>query len=156
MTPTHEIKPEETRPAATPRVPLGRPSVSTGAGFLAGCAAIFGLGGLFLVVAVTAVSGTVLAQIDEMQQRQLADIEAERADVEGTHALLDEVSEWLHAARERSGGFPRALRETPPPDPWGHALRYESRGRDRADLRSAGPDGAFDTVDDVVRTLKPR
>src|SRR5882762_909341 len=40
-----------------------------------------------------------------------------------------------------------------PLDPWGHAYVYEFPGRVNAtgyDLRSAGPDGQFDTADDVV------
>jgi hypothetical protein len=35
-------------------------------------------------------------------------------------------------------------------DAWGRALRYERYGRDDFEVRSAGPDGRFDTPDDVT------
>ncbi len=39
-----------------------------------------------------------------------------------------------------------------PPDPWGHAYRYEYPGKHNTnsfDLSSAGPDGVFGTADDI-------
>ena len=41
-------------------------------------------------------------------------------------------------------------------DPWGHRVRISRTDREY-ELRSAGPDGAFDTADDIVKTgLAPR
>jgi hypothetical protein len=37
-------------------------------------------------------------------------------------------------------------------DGWGHALRYERGTEDGYTIRSAGPDGAFGTTDDVTAT----
>ncbi|MBR0503995.1 MAG: type II secretion system protein GspG [Kiritimatiellae bacterium] len=35
-------------------------------------------------------------------------------------------------------------------DPWGTELRYERRGKRRPRITSAGPDGEFDTSDDIT------
>lgn len=35
-------------------------------------------------------------------------------------------------------------------DPWGNELKYERRGRKRPLISSAGPDGEFDTADDLT------
>jgi hypothetical protein len=37
------------------------------------------------------------------------------------------------------------------PDAWGHKIRYERLSDDSFRLRSAGPDGVFDTPDDIVK-----
>jgi hypothetical protein len=36
-------------------------------------------------------------------------------------------------------------------DAWGHAIRYERLSDSSFRLRSAGPDGVFDTADDIVK-----
>lgn len=40
-------------------------------------------------------------------------------------------------------------------DPWGHDLRYTPTGPKAYTLCSAGPDGAFDTADDLCRSRAP-
>jgi hypothetical protein len=38
-------------------------------------------------------------------------------------------------------------------DIWGHRIRYEKLSDDSFRLTSAGPDGVFDTADDIVRVF---
>jgi hypothetical protein len=38
-------------------------------------------------------------------------------------------------------------------DTWGHRIRYEKLSDDSFRLTSAGPDGVFDTADDIVRVF---
>ncbi len=38
-------------------------------------------------------------------------------------------------------------------DTWGHRIRYEKLSEDSFRLTSAGPDGAFDTADDIVKVF---
>jgi len=148
---------DDVRPVTTTEPPRQqRPPVSASAGVLAGCAGIFGLIGLGCIGVSAATADAVLSQVEGVQEQRLLELERRQRSLAQADALLDEVAQWLHAAHAQSRGFPRALRENPPPDPWGNSLRYTSAGRDRAELRSAGPDGEFDTPDDLVRTLAAR
>ena len=80
--------------------------------------------------------------------------EAKLADREAADAKRDEAADLLEAiaARLRAdpGDLPELLPEAPPRDPWGNAVRYARTRPGRAALSSAGPDGRFDTPDDVV------
>ncbi|HVX87223.1 MAG TPA: DUF4190 domain-containing protein [Phycisphaerae bacterium] len=38
-------------------------------------------------------------------------------------------------------------------DQWSHPLRYHRLGPTRYEIRSAGPDGSFDTPDDIIKTF---
>ena len=133
-----------------------RPPVSAGAAFVAGCGALLGLIGLGCVGVSILTTAVGLRETERGQLHERERIERRDAQMAEAAALLDEVAEWLHAEHAATRRFPRALREQPPADPWGNALLYTSSGLDRAELRSAGPDGAMDTLDDLVRTLKPR
>lgn len=57
---------------------------------------------------------------------------------------------------EHGGTLPETLDElsasVPLTDPWGNPLRYEPLDDGEYDLRSAGPDGRFDTADDIRAT----
>lgn len=57
---------------------------------------------------------------------------------------------------EHGGALPDTLDDlstsVPLTDPWGNPLRYEPLDDGGYDLRSAGPDGQFDTADDIRAT----
>ena len=87
----------------------------------------------------------------EVESRQ-----AERERELDVEALLEEIVQRVESVRAIERAYPRALPEPPPPDPWGTDLVYERGGPDRAWLRSAGPDRAMGTGDDIVRALTAR
>jgi len=74
---------------------------------------------------------------------------------------LTMLTERLGAHLREGHPFPTRLEEFADPvpevpwlstcDPWGHRIRL-SRSDREYELRSAGPDGAFGTADDLVRT----
>jgi len=79
---------------------------------------------------------------------------------------LTMLQERLGAHLREGNPFPARLEQFAPPvaevpwlstcDPWGHRVRF-SRVDQQFELRSAGPDGVFDTADDLVRSdLIPR
>ncbi len=62
---------------------------------------------------------------------------------EGFEALVDELS-------------PLYLKQVVRLDAWSNGFSYSALSSDRFDLRSAGPDGQFQTADDIVaRSLQP-
>lgn len=69
-------------------------------------------------------------------RRVQAKLDAHKAGKNAWPATLEELG---------TAAQPFAVRE----DPWGKALQYKVEG-DSVDLRSAGPDGAFGTADDVT------
>ena len=79
---------------------------------------------------------------------------------------LTMLQERLGAQLRSGRAFPARLDEFAPPvaevpwlstcDTWGHRIRL-SRVEREYELRSAGPDGVFETADDIVKTgLVPR
>ena len=74
---------------------------------------------------------------------------------------LTMLSERLGAHLREGHSFPVSVDEFAPPiaevpwlstcDPWGHRVRVGRQGRE-FELRSAGPDGVFQTADDLVQT----
>lgn len=77
-----------------------------------------------------------------------------------TAVNLESLSrEILSYAGEAEGGLPEtleALRRFHPtagslPDAWGRKIRYERLSDSSFRLRSAGPDGVFETTDDIVK-----
>jgi hypothetical protein len=79
---------------------------------------------------------------------------------------LTMLQERMGAYVREGHPFPQRVDEFAPPvaevpwlstcDPWGHRVRL-SRTDTQFDLRSAGPDGVFDTEDDIFRSdLIPR
>jgi len=76
-----------------------------------------------------------------------------------TGANLEALSREVLNYATQGEGLPEsldALRKFHPtaaalPDAWGRRIRYEKLSDDSFRLRSAGPDGAFDTEDDIVK-----
>jgi len=76
-----------------------------------------------------------------------------------TRANLEALSREVLNYATQGEGLPEsleALRRFHPtaatlPDAWGRRIRYEKLSDDSFRLRSAGPDGAFDTEDDIVK-----
>jgi len=76
-----------------------------------------------------------------------------------TGANLEALSREVLNYATQGEGLPEsldALRKFHPtaaalPDAWGRKIRYEKLSDDSFRLRSAGPDGAFDTEDDIVK-----
>ena len=80
----------------------------------------------------------------------LSQVASAAATIRRVRAKLDDV-------KKTKGAWPTTLAELGSEaqpfavqnDPWGKALQYQIEG-DEVDVRSAGPDGAFDTADDVT------
>jgi hypothetical protein len=76
-----------------------------------------------------------------------------------TAANLESLSREVLSYASEGQGLPEsldALRRFHPtagslPDAWGRKIRYERLSDDGFRLRSAGPDGAFETDDDIVK-----
>jgi hypothetical protein len=76
-----------------------------------------------------------------------------------TEANLDALSREVLAFAAEGDGLPgnlADLRRFHPtagatPDAWGRTIRYERLSDSSFRLRSAGPDGVFDTADDIVK-----
>lgn len=76
-----------------------------------------------------------------------------------TAANLEGLSREVLTYASEGEGLPEtldALRRFHPtagslPDAWGRKIRYEKLSDDAFRLRSAGPDGAFETADDIVK-----
>lgn len=76
-----------------------------------------------------------------------------------TGANLDALSREVLTYATEGEGLPEsldALRRFHPtaavlPDAWGRRIRYEKLSDSSFRLRSAGPDGAFETEDDIVK-----
>ncbi len=82
------------------------------------------------------------------------------AKIDLTNVNLETLARLVQAyAAEAEGGLPEsleALRRSQPAaasvaDAWGRKVRYERTSDTGFRLRSAGPDGAFDTGDDLVK-----
>jgi len=76
-----------------------------------------------------------------------------------TRVDLESLSREVLSYASEGEGLPEtleALRRFHPtagalPDAWGRAIRYERLSDESFRLRSAGPDGAFGTEDDIVK-----
>ncbi len=76
-----------------------------------------------------------------------------------TRVNLESLSREVLSYASEGEGLPEtleALRRFHPtagalPDAWGRAIRYERLSDESFRLRSAGPDGAFGTEDDIVK-----
>jgi general secretion pathway protein G len=120
--------------------------------------ALRGMSLLEIMVVITLI-GLVTAVIGVSVMRVLVNNQAKVA-----HEQALELEKSLEVYRLEKGKLPTqdrglvALTDPPPivnklpADPWGNAFRYERPGAHNAstfDIRSAGPDGAFGTDDDV-------
>ena len=76
-----------------------------------------------------------------------------------TRANLEALSREVLSYAAEGEGLPESLEAlrrfhptaAAPPDAWGRKIRYERLSDASFRLRSAGPDGAFDTTDDIVK-----
>jgi hypothetical protein len=129
-----------------PPVPLG----ATCLVWLIGAAmlAVLCSGGVALGVAHSVAPTIAAARV----RRAEAERERERGD--DVRSLFEVVAARLLATARATGELPDTLDESPPKDPWHHAIRYERSGPERAVLRSAGPDGQFGTRDDLERVIE--
>jgi hypothetical protein len=81
--------------------------------------------------------------------------------IELTRANLEALSREVLAYAAEGQGLPEsleALRKFHPTagslrDAWGKAFRYERLSEDSFRLRSSGPDGEFETGDDIVKVF---
>ena len=134
--------------------PAGPPRVSPAASCIATLVAVGALVALGCVGALTWTFRSGVALQTRSARQRVEELRAEAERRLAVDALLEDIGAHLDATWHRDRAYPRALPEAPPQDPWGSALRYERAGPDRAGLRSAGPDRAFDTADDIVLTLR--
>lgn len=142
--PVPPVPPAAAPPAADPRVS----SAKALAGWAIGCTALAALccgGGMLALLRVSErMAGEVAAQAEA--------VEADESRRDEARVLLDTLADRL--VLDSQGALPLALSEAPPKDPWGRAVQYLRRSRTEARLRSAGPDGRWDTADDVERAVK--
>lgn len=80
--------------------------------------------------------------------------------VDLTRVNMDSVAREIQSfGAEQEGGLPRDLEAwkrsrpigTGLQDAWSHEIRYERLSDESFRLRSAGPDGVFNTADDIVK-----
>lgn len=87
----------------------------------------------------------------DVKEAELGRREAVEAERRETAGLIDAVALRLQVD---AAELPEVLPEAPPRDSWGNAIRYTRSRPGVATLASAGPDGRFDTSDDVTRTVR--
>ncbi len=83
----------------------------------------------------------------------------QRTKIELTGVNLGQAERAVLAYQSSEGVLPASLKEVaaarilagPAADAWGRAFRYEKLSDTSFRLTSAGPDGTFDTEDDIVR-----
>ena len=115
--------------------------------------------GLTVLGALCCAGGAVLS-VEYMQpelqaaEQELEALEADDQRVVAARAQLANLAALLDQARGASPHYPETLPEAPPQDPWKTPVSYSRTGPDRAVLRSAGPDRAFGTPDDLVHELR--
>lgn len=110
-------------------------------------------------VALPAISFAETARLDERTRTEISRQDSVLKGVTSAAAQLNRVLARLEAVKKApEGKYPESLEAmansgpTPfkvGPDPWGEKLRYKLVD-DTPDVRSAGPDMAFDTADDVT------
>ena len=109
-------------------------------------------------MAVIVVEGGVLPfmRARAAESRQAVE-ERERQDAltEETERMLVTLSVQLELVHMQERALPPSLSGAPPEDAWGNAVRYVRRDADWGELLSAGPDGRFDTQDDIRREVRP-
>ena len=124
-------------------------SAKTLAGWSIGCSAVLALfcgGGAWFV-------GRQLDLAVVREERAVERLRATQEKVRDAASLLEVVADRLRGDAA-FGDLPATLPEAPPKDPWEHAIRYSRTAPRKATLSSAGPDGRFNSGDDVIRTLE--
>lgn len=109
-------------------------------------------------MAVFVVEGGVLPLIRSRTadaRQAVEEREQQDARVEETERMLTTLSVQLQLVHMQERALPPSLSGAPPADSWGNAVRYVRRDADWGELLSAGPDGRFDTPDDLRREVRP-
>lgn len=93
-------------------------------------------------------------ELEEQKKKELEEKKLKEQQLKDADALVHSTAESL--AAKADGGFPRheGLTEL---DPWGNQLKIDYRQEWFEEImvvRSAGPDGKFNTADDLTRTRK--
>lgn len=103
-----------------------------------------GIGAVPLFVALDGVEKTAAAEAAAHATR--------RSESDDAAALLEAVAESI--VRDAGGELPEHLDLPLPDDPWGEPLVYRRSTPLRGSVRSAGPDGAHGTEDDVEAAVR--
>ena len=94
--------------------------------------------------------GVLQTEIDQLAKTRIALTEANMAgvarEITAYAAGAEGLPEDLKPIERNRPGFALGLQ-----DGWGRAIRYERLSDSAFRLRSAGPDGVFDTADDIVK-----
>ena len=114
-----------------------------------------------LLALAAALIGCEKKNVENRSDKESRSLEARR--LEAARKLIQNVGTALNMYNMKKGGYPDSLEELTKEtdeaeallrgdyiDPWGNALRYEKRGKRRPFIGSAGPDGKFDTDDDIT------
>jgi hypothetical protein len=118
--------------------------------------------GLLVVLVLAAAVVYAIFFVKVADDKGMLEIQVDKyleAKITLTRANLEALSREVLNYATQGEGLPEsleALRRFHPtaaalPDAWGRRIRYEKLSDDSFRLRSAGPDGAFDTADDVVK-----
>ncbi|MHB8093842.1 MAG: hypothetical protein ACYDH0_02780 [Candidatus Aminicenantales bacterium] len=105
----------------------------------------------FIYFAKTGGKSNLQTEIDALAE---AKVDLTRVSLE----TLEKLIEGLLAQEDRLPADYREIRRFQPAasfrDAWGREIRYERTSESTFRLTSAGPDGAFDTADDLVREYR--
>jgi hypothetical protein len=118
--------------------------------------------GLIIGVLLALVAGYAIFFTKAADNKGGLEIEVDKylqSKIKLTAANLEGLSREVLSYASDGAGLPEsldALRRFHPtagslPDAWGRKIRYERLSEDGFRLRSAGPDGAFETDDDIVK-----
>lgn len=110
------------------------------------------------LMAVFVVEGGVLPVIRARAaeaREAVAKREQQEAQSQETERMLTTLSVQLELVHMQERTLPPSLSGAPPEDAWGNPVRYVRRDADWGELLSAGPDGRFDTADDLRREVRP-
>lgn len=97
------------------------------------------------------------AKIEKEEKQQLAEEAKRRAKEQARKKLTEKAGElveaWFHYLEDKEGYTPDPV----PLDPWNNQLKIELPENDPPRIVSAGPDGEFDSDDDIVASAsKPK
>ncbi|MDA1195863.1 MAG: hypothetical protein O2894_11845 [Planctomycetota bacterium] len=104
-------------------------------------------------IAIPAEPFGALARKEELSRESIGVREDLLRHIVGAAGTVRRIAARVQSEFEKTGAFPETLAGIRDfgvvPDPWGQDLRYTVADK-AADVRSAGPDKAFDTADDIT------